>query len=159
MTDLVRDDTPIQGDIHDELGRIQDNTETFGQAIETTLGALDVISVSAEYSPTSVDKRIFVANRAYRVLGASIGVDVLGGDGGTVEVMPRKVPSTTAITAGTALLTATLDLKTASNATAAGTVVADPADLTLAAGDALALDFTGALTAAIGVVTVDLLPV
>lgn len=81
----------------------------------------------------------------------------LGTDAGAVTLMLKKVPSGTAKAAGTDVLSAGLNLKSANDTNQSGTLSATPANLKLAAGDALALVTTGVLTAVDGVsVTVEL---
>ena len=71
----------------------------------------------------------------------------------------RKVTSGTAITAGQLLHTGTYNLKGTANTVQSLTLSSTDADLLLAAGDSIAIDFTGTLTDATGVVSVGLLPV
>lgn len=116
------------------------------------------ILASAEYLAASVDKRFFVAPRAMRVVRVDLTVTVAGTDAGAVTAMIEKVPSGTAIASGTDILSATLNLKGTANTNQAGALSTTAGALDLAAGDSLALDFTGVLTAATGVVTVAMCP-
>ena len=84
---------------------------------------------------------------------------VVGSDGSAVTAVIKKAPSGTAIASGTALHTGSADLKGTINTNQALTLSATPADLVLAAGDAVGIDCTGTMTAARGVVTVTLEPV
>jgi hypothetical protein len=77
--------------------------------------------------------------------------EVAGSDGGAVTLMVKKVPSGTAPSAGTDLLTAGFNLKAVANTNVTGALSAVVATVTLAAGDALALVTTGTLTAVAGV--------
>lgn len=122
-------------------------------------GVALMIDVTGEYVAASVDKRIFTANRAYRVIGIRGTPDVAGTDGGAVTAVVRKVTSGTAITAGQALHTGSYDLKGTVNTVQSLTLTSTDADLLLAAGDSIAIDFTGTLTDATGVISVGLLPV
>jgi len=110
--------------------------------------------INAEYLATSVDKRVFTADAACTVTKIDLTVTVAGTDGSAVTVMPEKVPSGTAIGSGSDLLASTLDLKGTANTIQNGTLHATAANLVLAAGDSIALDFAGTLTAATGVLSI-----
>ena len=114
--------------------------------------------LSAGYAADSVDKRIFIAPRPYRVLGASLVPDTIGSDVGAVSAMVEKVPDGTDIGSGVEVLSAAFDLKDTVDTEQVGTLTATSADLSVAAGDAIAIDFTGTLTDAAGVVTVQIHP-
>jgi hypothetical protein len=122
-------------------------------------GVALLIDVTGEYVAASVDKRIFTANRAYRIVAIRGTPDVAGTDGGGVTAEVRKVPSGTAITAGTVVHTGTYNLKGTVDTVQSLTLSSTDANLLLAAGDSLAIDFTGTLTSATGVISVGLLPV
>lgn len=116
------------------------------------------IVATAEYNASSVDKSFFVANRAYRVVGIRGVPDVAGTDAGAVTATIRKVPSGTALASGTALHSGTYNLKGTVVTNQTLTLSTTTTDLNLAAGDRLAIDFTGTLTAATGCVSVTLSP-
>ena len=100
----------------------------------------------------------FVATRAYRVKTITGRVEVAGTNGSAVTAVIGKVASGTAVASQTALHTGTFDLK----GTAATNQVLTPeaaANLSIAAGNAIGIVFTGVLTAATGVITVNLVPV
>jgi len=115
------------------------------------------ISVPVGYLAASVDQTIYVANRAVIVKGIRGRVDVAG-TGGAATITIRKVPSGTAITSGTALHSGTYNIVGTVNTQQALTLSTTPSDLLLAAGDAIALDFTGTLTSAVGNITLALAP-
>ncbi len=117
-----------------------------------------VVAASVEYVAASVDKTFFVAPRGYRVVGITGRVTVAGTDGSAVTAEVNKVASGTAITSGTTLHTGTYNLKGTANTNQALTLSSTSADLDLAEGEALAVDFTGTLTNATGVITVFLAP-
>lgn len=107
----------------------------------------------------AVDSVFFTANRKCRV-GAIRGVPVIAGtDVGAVTGQIRKCTGTQAPSAGVLLHTGTFDLKGTINTVVALALTATLADLELAVGDRLAFDLTGVSTAAVGNVTVDLVPV
>lgn len=130
-------------------------TGAAGKSLDT--GSPVVVSfVYGEATP--LDAAFFVASRAYRVnkiIGRPL---VVGSDGGGVTAEIRKAPSGTASASGTILHSGTLDLKGTINTNQSLTLSATTADLDLAAGDALCIDTTGTMTAARGVICVELLP-
>jgi len=153
-------DVKVFGDTTDKYVFWDASENTLYVSGETLInGAGGWIPVSFHYDATSVDQQIFVANRAYKVKACRLTPRVAGGDAGAVTVMLEKCPSGTAPGSGTDLLTGTLNLKGTADTVQVGTLVATAASLALAAGDALALDFDGTLTAAVGVITVDLVPI
>lgn len=111
------------------------------------------------YNASSVDSTFFVATRAVRVEAIIGKPTVAGTDGGAVTAVVRKVPDATAITSGTALHSSTFNLKGTAVTNQTLTLSTTASELLLAAGDALAVDFTGTLTSATGVITVALNPV
>lgn len=110
------------------------------------------------YNASSVDQTIFVANRACRVVAIRGVPDVAGTDGGAVTATIRKVPSGTAITAGNALHSGTYNLKGAADTVQSLTLTSTVADLILAAGDKVCVDFSGTLTSAVGCISVATTP-
>lgn len=113
---------------------------------------------SFNWNASSVDSAFFVADRAMRVKAIRPRVTVAGTDAGAVSAVIRKVPSGTAIASGTALHSGSINLKGTADTNQTLTLSTTSTDLDLAAGDALAIDFTGTLTAATGVVTVHMSP-
>ena len=122
-------------------------------------GAGAFMAATGVYNASSVDAVFYVAQRQVRVEGITGRVTVAGTDGGAVTAVIRKVPSGTAITAGTALHSGTFNLKGTADTNQALTLSTTASDLLLAAGDSLAIDFTGTLTSATGAVTVGMNPV
>ena len=118
------------------------------------------IPVAFNYVPSSLDTSFFVASRLYRVKSIIWRVDAVGTDPGAVSATVKKAASGTAINAGGAVsLAAAFDLKVGANTNQNGVLSATPADLEIAAGTAIGVDFTGVLTNATGSVTVTLVPV
>lgn len=111
------------------------------------------------YAATSVDAAFFVANRSVRVNTVQVRATVAGTDAGAATAIVRKVPSGTAIASGTALHSGTANLKGTADTNQSLTISTTATDMVLAAGDALAVDFTGVLTAATGVISVGMSPV
>lgn len=136
---------------------VQDDDGYMGlQGVDADAGSF--IFVSGEYTASSVDKAIFVAPRACRVVGVTLRVTAAGTDAGAVTLMLEKVPSGTAIGSGTDLLSATLNLKGTANTNQTGSLSTTAGALDIAAGQSIGIDFTGTLTSATGVVTVALCP-
>lgn len=117
---------------------------------------LNVEAVTMEWVATSVDKVSFTATRPYRVKAITSRVEVAGTDAGAVTAIIKKAPSATAITAGTPLHSGTINLKGAAATNQALTLSVTDADLNIATGDSIGIDFTGVLTTAAGVATVTL---
>ena len=110
------------------------------------------------YNASSVDLVYFTATRAMKVVGITVRVTTAGTDAGAVTLTVRKVPSGTAITSGTALHSGTANLKGTINTNQVLTLSTTLSDLFLAAGDSIAADFTGVMTAATGAITVAMVP-
>jgi hypothetical protein len=117
------------------------------------------VSASFQWGAASVDIPFFVAGRAYRVKSITARVRVAGSDGGAVTAEIRKAGSTVAPASGTILHSGSINLKGTADTNQSITLVTTASTLALAAGDALVIDFTGTLTAAVGVVTVLLEPI
>ncbi|MFV3416133.1 hypothetical protein ACNFH8_28105 [Pseudomonas sp. NY15436] len=115
------------------------------------------VPVTLNYTASTVDCTMFVADRAYTVKAIRGRVDVAG-TGGACTAVIRKAPSGTAITSGTALHTGSFNLVGTANAQQAMTLSTTASDLLLAAGDAIAFDLTGTPTSAVGAISVFLNP-
>jgi hypothetical protein len=112
----------------------------------------------------SVDRQIFVAPYACRVVSVREIHSVVGG--AAAAVRPRKITDTAAPGAAAGatvkeLTTAGIDLTATINTTQVATLTTIAAnlpdsDIYLAAGDKIALDFSGTLTGLVGVVTLHL---
>ena len=127
--------------------------------LRITTSTLGMVFETGEWIATSVDKVFFTATRKYRARGLTARVTVAGTDAGAVTAVVRKVASGTAIGSGTLLHTGTINLKGTADTNQVLTLSTTAADLELAAGDSLVLDFTGVLTGATGAVTANLIPV
>lgn len=124
----------------------------------------DGFVITSELIAASVDKWVFVADRACRVSSVREIHSVIGGTGATVR--PRKIAAATVAAPGAAvaagiveLTTAAIGLETAVNVSQTGTLSATPADLLLAVGDKIALDFAGTLTGLVGSISIGIDPV
>lgn len=121
-------------------------------------GTAGIMHASFTWNPASLDSPFFVAVRDCRVLGIIAAVEVAGTDGGDVTGAIKKAASGTAITAGTALHTGTINLKGTAATNQTLSLSATSTDLDIAAGTRIGIDFTGTLTDATGTVTVLLNP-
>jgi hypothetical protein len=119
-------------------------------------------SVGIPLTGTMVDQHVFVADRAYKVSAINEIHSVVGGAGANVR--PRKITDTSApgAVAGATvkeLTTAVFDLTAVINTTQTGVLSATAADLLLATGDKIALDFSGTITGLVGMLTITLAPI
>lgn len=131
------------------------------RGISKTSAAVPVVR-SIVANGDMVDQSIFVVppGDIYEVQSFSESHATAGSDGGAVTLALMKCTGTQAPSAGTALLgvagASTVNLKGTANTPQnfsqdLGTVHADRSKLRLVAGDRLALDFTGTMTALAGV--------
>jgi hypothetical protein len=121
-------------------------------------GAGQFLHAAFPYNAASVDATVFTATRSVRIEAITGRPTVAGTDGGAVTAVIRKVPSGTAIGSGTALHSSTYNLKGTADTNQSLTLSTTASDLLLAAGDSVAVDFTGTLTSATGVVTIGFNP-
>jgi alcohol dehydrogenase YqhD (iron-dependent ADH family) len=103
-----------------------------------------------------VDTTAFIADRAYTVTKVR-AVNTIAGTGGAASVDVKKCTGTQAPASGTTMLTAAFDLTTTANTVTTPTLTTG-AVLTLAAGDRIALDFTGTLTSLVGLIEIFVSP-
>ncbi len=115
---------------------------------------------------TSVDTFIFTAlGHGIEVVGATYLSTVAGSDGSAVTVDLRKITDNTSAPGAAAsasvkeLFASAVSLKTTANAVAAATLTSTGADLILAVGNKLALNFTGTMTAVVGTLVVAYRPI
>lgn len=118
-------------------------------------------SVSTELLAASVDKWVYVASKACKVVAVRECHSVIGGSGAVVR--PRKITAATTATPGAAvaggiteLTAADIGLETAINVAQNAGLTATVADLSLAAGDKIGLNFSGTLTGLVGSLTIEL---
>jgi hypothetical protein len=113
-----------------------------------------VFVVTSELLAASVDKHVFSATRPTKVVAVTKNQTAVGTDGSAVTLDIKKCTSGTAPASGTSVLASTLDLKSTVNVPVNGTLSATDGNRILQAGETLALDFTGTLTAVVGEVTI-----
>lgn len=116
-------------------------------------GSFTVSYVYGEATP--LDNCFWVAPRACRLLKAMVRPLVVGSDGGSVVAAINKAGAGTAIASGTAM-TGSADLKGTINTTQTLALSATSAALSIAPGEGVGMDCTGTMTAARGVVTLEL---
>ena len=134
------------------------NDDASGGLQGTDLDQGPIIFVKSEYTASSVDKVFFVAPRRCIVKSITLRVEAAGTDAGAVSAVIKRAASGTAIGSGTALHSSSANLKGTAATNQTLTLSTTAADLDIAAGTAIGIDFTGTLTSATGVVTVALCP-
>jgi hypothetical protein len=123
-------------------------------------GAAGLFSVSynSPGTPEATDAVFLVATRALRVKAISQVHAVAAGGVSTLQV--TKDTSTDAPGAGSDLLSSAFNLNATANTVQAGSLTSTLADLDLATGDRLAVDFANAIQSSDGItVTVTLVPI
>jgi hypothetical protein len=83
---------------------------------------------------------------------------VAGTDAGAVTVAVKKAASGTSTSSGTAVHSSTANLKGTIHTNQTLTLSTTASDLEIPAGTSLGVDFTGTMTAAVGVISVLLAP-
>lgn len=114
----------------------------------------DTVYLTHRISATPADQNMLYSAEAWKLISVMYTSTVAGSDAGAVTAQLTKCSGTTAPASGTALMSATIDLKTVANNTVTGTLVSNQSTLTFAAGDRLALDVTGTTTAVDGIFTI-----
>lgn len=148
-----------------EVVRLQDGLQTATDRNATGVDIIDsdgnfasLVEVSYVMNANGdlADQAFFVANNAYEVTAISEVHSTAGNDAGAVNLQVTKDSGTDAPGAGDDLLTnnsnAGFDLKGTANTVQEGTLTSTTANLQLAAGDRLSVDFAGTLTSLAGVV-------
>ena len=125
--------------------RVRKNAGFKGITLPVVVYVLDG-TASADYTTC-----FFIANRQYKLVSVTERHEIKGTHGSAVTVMLNKVPSGTAPASGVSMLAAGLNLKSDINVNQSGTITATVANTVLKAGDSLALETTGTLTAVRGV--------
>lgn len=96
------------------------------------------------------DQPFFIANQPY-VVKKIVQIHATAGTVAGCTCVVKKVPSATTVANGTALQSSTFALDGTANTLQTATLATNSGTLTLAAGDRLAVDFTGTLTTLAGV--------
>lgn len=117
-----------------------------------------VVPVDVPNAAAAIDQNAFIADRAYQLTAVRGVFSVTNGAAFTVDV--KKCTGTQAPASGVTMLTSTQDWNTTANTVISSTITATSANAALAAGDRIALDFTGSATSiAGGVVLLVLRPI
>lgn len=122
------------------------------------------VMINSKFNANSVDEWTFIADRAYTVVSIKEIHAVAGNDASAVTLDVRKITDASApgAAAGSTvkeLLSSALSLKSTANTVVTGTLSATVADLNLAAGDKIGLNFIGTLTTLAGaMITIELKP-
>jgi len=106
---------------------------------------------SVDVNASLIDTSFFIANQAYQVM-AIYEVHAVACAVASTTAVVKKVLSGSTIANGTSLMTSTFALDGTAETQQTATLSTNLATLTLAAGDRLAVDFTGTLTTLSGVV-------
>ena len=117
----------------------------------------DRLILTVPLTASAVDVDVFQADRAYKVVAIRESHSVVGG--AAAAVRPRKITDTSAPGAAAGanvkeLTTANVDLTAAINTVVSPALSATASDLVLAAGNRIALDFSGTLTGLVGNLTI-----
>jgi hypothetical protein len=131
---------------------------TFDNADAISVGGSPVpqrVMLRKEFNANSVDDWVFIADRAYTVVSIKEVHSVAGNDASAVTLDVRKVtdasaPGAAASSTVKELLSSALNLKSTANTVVTGSLTATAADLDLAAGDKIGLNFAGTLTSLAG---------
>jgi hypothetical protein len=111
-----------------------------------------------QYNASSVDHWIYIADADYEVVSVKLIPNVAGTDGSAVTADVMKASGTTAVSSGATVCSAadSLNLKGTINTLQTGTLSGTQSAIQLTAGDRLGVNFTGTLTAAVGLIQVEL---
>ena len=116
----------------------------------------EFITVSIEYTPTTIPKISFVATRSYVIKSIMGRVDVAGTDAGAVNANVLTAANGTRIAGGTSAHTGTYNLKGTAATNQLLNVNAVPP--IVAAGTAIGVTFSGVMTSATGTLNICLVP-
>ena len=115
-----------------------------------------IVTFNYDILANAVDTWLFYADTTYEVVGVKCVPRVAGSDGSAVTAAVKKASGTTAPASGTTVMASTFNLKGTADTLQTDTLTTTIADRRLAAGDRLGVDFTGTLTAAVGLIQVNL---
>lgn len=120
---------------------------------------LTVVTCRALLAADQIDQSCFTANRPYLVYRVNEIHTTAEATAGTLTLQIRRQQGTEAVASGDALLASTLNMKGTAQTLQTGTMSATEADLILATGDRIGLDFSASATELAGVtVTLFLYP-
>jgi hypothetical protein len=116
----------------------------------------EVITFNYDILGLKTDNVIFIASHPMEVTEIKCMPTVAGTDASAVTAEIKKASGTTATGSGTAVATATFNLKSTIYTVQTATLSATKSVRELASGDRLGIDFTGTLTSAEGFIQVRL---
>lgn len=135
---------------------LKQNTEGSMGLQGAGLGDGEFILVDMQWQPTTVSGPSVVMSRDYILKSLLASIEVAGTDAGAVTAVIWMAPSGTALAAGTALHSGTINLKGTAATNQALTLTA--ANQRIPAGYRVGIVLAGVLTAATGCVTAALCP-
>lgn len=135
--------------------------EKFTRRPDGTTGSIPHdVTVNFNYDILSdiVDTWVFVADTDYEITRIVVIPTVAGTNGGAVTADIMKASGTTAVASGATVLSAadSFDLKATINTLIIGTLTTVQADRRLTTNDRLGVNFTGTMTAAVGLIQINL---
>lgn len=119
-------------------------------------GTGEMVVLTFTYDANSVDRAFFTASRPYVVKSIIGRPTVAGTDGSAVTAGVNITDDGSAIPAGTKIHASTIDLKGTIHTNQVMSVTA--ASALLSTGQSIGVNFTGTLTAAVGVISVTMCP-
>jgi hypothetical protein len=115
--------------------------------------------ITVPYLAASVDEWVFIADADYEVVSVRHLARVAGSNGSAVTADIMKTGTdTTAPASGTSVMAAadSIDLKATADTLASPAVSTTRATRRITTGDRLGINYTGTLTAAVGLITINL---
>lgn len=150
----------VDGEVNDDLTIVENKTLAVTTANKLTVGGKVIpqtftltFSLPGTSGATAGNYGVFaVLPVAAKIVGVTERHATAGSDGSAVTAMVKKVPSGTAVAAGTDCLSAGISLKATADTNQAGSLHATAANYTFAAGNAVGVALAGTPTAVAGVV-------
>lgn len=127
-------------------------------AYDSPAGRGNTFTIRRDLTASSVDEHVHIFGGKAKLLGIKEIHSVAGTDASAVTLQPRKItadataPSAAAGATVIELTTAAINLKATANAVQTPTLSTTASDLLFDAGDKLSHNFTGTLTALVGMV-------
>jgi spore maturation protein SpmB len=115
-----------------------------------------IVNFNYDIAGNAVDQNIFIADTHYEVVKVLFVPTIAGTDASAVSADVKKVTGTDTPASGTTVLASTLDLKGTINTVVDRALTTTVANRKITTGNRIAVDFTGTLTAAVGLIQVHL---
>jgi len=154
--------TSTLNDTANSLASLAGTVNTMQTAVNNIQTAVSYMTISIPSgvinASNSTDRYIFTANASYLVTNIMFQQSAIENTSANTTLTVRKVPTGTAISSGSDLLSAAVNLKTGltANNVLSPTLTSTTSYLQLSFGDSLALDFTNAVTEYCGCLTITL---